>query len=65
MRQWLWHDVLDNVGWYSSDYIYVHAVLSVVAVFVICTAIDYVRIKTVEKWLFAYIDKILIRKNWT
>ena len=64
MRQWLWHDVLDNVGWYLSDYIYVHAVLSVIAVFVICATIDYIRINTVEKWTFAYIDKYLKRKNW-
>lgn len=64
MRQWLWKDLLDNVGYYSSDFIFLHAILSVSIVFAVCAAIDYVRIKTVEKWSFIYIDSILKRNNW-
>lgn len=63
MRQWLWKDVLDNVGFYSSDFIFMHAILSVSIVFTVCVIIDYIRIKTVEKWAFSYIDRILKRKN--
>lgn len=61
MRQWLWKDVLDNVGFYSSDFIFMHAILSVFTVFVVCAAIDYIRMNTVEKWAFRYIDRILKR----
>lgn len=61
MRQWLWKDVLDNVGFYSSDFIFMHAILSVFTVFVVCAAIDYIRINMVEKWAFRYIDRILKR----
>ena len=64
MRQWLWKDVLDNVGFYSSDFIFMHAILSVFTVFVVCAAIDYIRINTVEKWAFSYIDRILKRNHW-
>lgn len=59
MRQWLWMDVFDNVGHFASGGIVVHAILSVVAIFAICTAIDYLRQHTLEKWTFKYIDKVL------
>lgn len=64
MRQWLWKDVLDNVGFYSTGWVYLHAILAVLIVFTVCVAIDYVRIKTVEKWVFGYVDRMLKRKNW-
>lgn len=53
MRQWLWRDVLDNVGVYYEGNVILHAVLSVMAVYFVCTAIDMLRIKFVEKPLFA------------
>ena len=64
MRQWLWKDMLDNVGFYPTDWIYLHAILSICIVFAVCATIDYARIRTVEKWAFSYIDRILRRKNW-
>ena len=49
MRQWLWRDVFDNAGHYVSNAIYLHAILVPIIVFVVCSAIEYVRMKTVEK----------------
>lgn len=46
MRQWLWKDLLDNVGHYGMT---LHAVLSVVGVFSICVIIDIIRIHLVER----------------
>lgn len=43
MRQWLWKDVLNNVGVYESDFIIVHAVGAVTGVFAICTVLDIAR----------------------
>lgn len=43
MRQWLWKDVLNNVGVYESDFIIVHAVGAVIGVFAVCTALDIAR----------------------
>ena len=63
MRQWLWRDVLDNVGWYASDYIVLHALLSVIIVFVLCGIIDYCRGRWLEKWIFLYIDKWLQKRH--
>ncbi|MBQ7357659.1 MAG: acyltransferase [Clostridia bacterium] len=57
MRQWLWKDLLNNVGMYSSSYLILHAVGSVLAIFAICTLIDFIRIKLIEKPFFILWDK--------
>lgn len=53
MRKWLWRDFLDNVGHYSL----LHAIISVSFVFIICTIIDMIRIKLVEKPFLYFWDK--------
>lgn len=50
MRQWLWRDILDNVGHYSSRFMPLHAIGSVLAVFVVCVVIDRVRIRILGKF---------------
>ncbi len=57
MRKWLWQDVLDNVGMYDSDWLLFHAVGSVLAIYIICTVIDYFRIRFIEKPFFKIWDK--------
>lgn len=57
MRRWLWQDVLKNPDVFGTNWVYLHAVLSVVLVFVICFFIDYLRICFVEKPFFAFWDK--------
>lgn len=56
MRRWLWQDVLNNVE-HFDDNICLHAFLSVFAVYVICTLIDFLRIKMLEKPFFRWFDK--------
>lgn len=58
MRKWLWRDTLRNVEMYDSQYCILHAVLSVIAVFVVCSLIDFLRIKFIEKPFFVFYDKI-------
>ena len=55
MRQWLWQDTLDNAGHYSNN-IYLHAIISVLIVYAICTAIDFIRIHLLEIPVFKAID---------
>lgn len=57
MRKWLWQDVLNNVGMFSSSFIILHAVLSVIGVFIICSSIDLLRIRFIEKPFFCWYDK--------
>ncbi len=57
MRQWLWQDVLKNVEVFGTNWVWLHAVLSAVVIFVICFLIDYLRIRFVEKPFFVFWDK--------
>ena len=57
MRQWLWKDTLNNVGYYSTSYFWLHAIISVIGIYVICTLIDMIRIQTLEKPFFRWYDK--------
>lgn len=57
MRQWLWKDVLNNVGMYESNWMPVHAICSVLIIFAVCSVIDLCRIRFVEKPFFKWWDK--------
>ncbi len=57
MRRWLWRDVLNNVGMYSSEWLVLHAVGSVICIYVVCTLIDYLRIRFIEKPFFNFWDR--------
>lgn len=52
MRQWLWKDTLENVFWIDSPYLWIHAVASVLLIFIICVFIDQIRIRFVETPFF-------------
>lgn len=56
MRHWLWVDVCKNAEWYSNN-VYVHSVLCVVGVFVICSLIDFLRINFLERPLFELLKR--------
>jgi len=57
MRRWLWSDVLQNVRVYSTKWVYLHAIGSVLIVFAVCAAIDLARIHLIEKPFFVWWDK--------
>lgn len=61
MRQWLWKDMLRNAERYYMADACLYALIAVLGVFAICIVIDYVRIHTVEKWMFRVIDKYLVK----
>ena len=43
MRTWLWKDLLHVAEMYYSDFLYIHTILSVVGIFVVCSMIDILR----------------------
>ena len=57
MRQWLWRDTLNNVGMYSSPYLVLHALGSVLAIYIVCTVLDWLRIRFLEKPFFRFYDR--------
>ena len=48
MRRWLWQDTFNNVGVYGSGNVVIHAVVSVILIYAVCTVIDICRIKLLE-----------------
>ena len=59
MRQWLWFDTLQNTRFFDSPWLILHAFGSVIGIYLICTAIDQIRIHLLEKPFFNLLgDKI-------
>lgn len=52
MRHWLWNDTLKNVTYFNSDYLWLHAVVSVVLVYAVCCCLDLIRQYLLEKPFF-------------
>ena len=57
MEVFLWGDFLKNTEFFGTQWQWPHMILSVLGVFVVCTAIDYVRIKLLEKPFLRLYDK--------
>ena len=56
MRQWLWKDTLDVTGHYYTNTFILHSILSVLAIYFVCTLIDQLRILLLEKPLFKRLE---------
>lgn len=57
MRRWLWGDMLDAVGHYNAPFLPLYHLGSVAAIFIVCTIIDQLRIKLIEKPFFNLWDR--------
>ena len=57
MRQWLWRDILNNVEMYDSAIMPIHAIASVLIIFIVCSLIDLLRTNFIEKPFFKLWDK--------
>lgn len=57
MRSWLWGTLLNNVGMYESNLIYVHAIVSVLVIFIVASIIDIIRAKTIENPFLNLVEK--------
>lgn len=57
MHHWLWDSVLKNALYYDSKFIYVHAIGSVMIGFAVCSVIDIIRIRFIEKPFLHQLEK--------
>ncbi len=57
MRMWLWGTLLNNIKAYYSEYMILHAVLSVIGIFTVCSVIELLRVRFIEKPFFKLWDK--------
>lgn len=58
MTRFLWQTVFDTCSYYYSKWLPVHAILSVLCVFVTCMIIDMIRKRILERPLMNKISKI-------
>ncbi len=59
MRQWLWKDTFENVSYFSSEYLWIHLLVTIIIIYIVCTFIDYLRITYIEAPFFKIIDSKL------
>lgn len=57
MRRFLWIDLFDNAGHFTSSMLALYACGVVLIVYVVCVCIDLLRISFVEKPFFKWLDK--------
>ena len=57
VRPWLWEEVVRTKAMYGSPWMVGHVVLSCLLIFVICAAIEYLRIRFVEKQFLGFWDR--------
>lgn len=57
VRKWLWNDVFPNGSYVNSYKLVLHLIVSVVIVYVVCTAIEYIRITLFEKPVFKLLNR--------
>lgn len=63
MRHFLWVDTLHNSDYFRSNYLWVHAILSLAGVYIICLLIDLGRIYLVERPICSILTKYSIAKR--
>ncbi len=61
MRQWLWKDVIDCAGHYDSQLYWLYAIGCVLAIYMVCTIIDWIRIKSIETPLLNATENICMK----
>jgi surface polysaccharide O-acyltransferase-like enzyme len=57
-RPYLWGIILKNSEMYSSRFLIVHAVISIAAVYFVCSLIDLLRQTTVEKIFLNIVNSV-------
>jgi surface polysaccharide O-acyltransferase-like enzyme len=56
MRRYLWDNIAQNNSYLYSSWLFLHALVTITLVFIVCMVIDYSRIILIEKPLFILID---------
>lgn len=65
MRKWLWYDFLKNTTYFNADLsaLFIHAICSVLGIYIFGTLFDMARIKLIEKPVFNFYDKWAEKKR--
>lgn len=60
MRHWLWKDTVDCIGHYDTPYYWLYAIGCVLLIYIICTIIDIIRIRTIETPILNFAEKLCL-----
>ena len=63
MRKFLWGRVVKVVDFYNSPYLPIYAVISVLLIYIICSVIELIRIRFIEKPFLKRLYEIRIFKK--
>lgn len=61
VRYYLWNDLFANSKWQGSQFLYMHAIVTVCTVFLVCILIDQIRVHLLEKPLFRAVGNTVDR----
>lgn len=61
MRAYLWKTIFRNSDYYHSKYLILHAICTIIIVYIGCTVIEIIRQNTFEKIWMIYVDKFVIK----
>lgn len=65
LRTYLWKNIFNNESMYASSVLIFHAIFAILTIYTICTIIDLVRQKTIEKIYMYIVDKFITTKMVT
>ena len=57
MRQWLWNDVLHVSDYFTNNYLWLHAVCSLLIVYMACVILDLIRQRLIERPFFEWLGR--------
>ena len=60
MRHWLWKDTVDCIGHYDTPYYWLYAIGCALLIYIICTIIDIIRIRTIETPILNFAEKLCL-----
>ena len=63
MRTWLWKDIVDCVGHYGVPWMMAYAFMSVVVIYIVCTILELIRIRYIEKGILDMVYYHLVSRS--
>lgn len=49
IKDWLWNDVIRGYNFFHSDFLLLHMLVSSIGIFLVCSIMEFLRIRYVEK----------------
>lgn len=59
LKQWIWNGIFPNISYLNTNWFFIHAILKVISIFIICSIIDLLRLTLLEYRLKKVLDNSL------